>query len=91
MLHLKNFNNYMIQKYRTSGTGHVKIVTVCHSLRSLLSRSKTYITGMMSGGFSSNNRDRIRLQVITFGNQVLPGKLVVFLKSQIQDINNKKM
>lgn len=36
----------------------------------------------MSGSFGSNNRDGIRLQVITLSNQLLPGKLVVILKSQ---------
>lgn len=42
---------------------------------------KTYITGSMSGSFGSNNRDGIRLQVITLSNQLLPSKLVVILKS----------
>lgn len=41
---------------------------------------KSYITGSMSGSFGSNNRDSIRLQVITFSNQFLPGKFVVVLK-----------
>lgn len=39
----------------------------------------------MLGGFGSNNGDSIRLQVVTFGNQLLPGQLVVVLKSQNTD------
>lgn len=51
---------------------------------------ETYITGSMSGSFGSNNRNGIRLQVITFSDMLLPGKFVVFLKWQITVKSNNK-
>lgn len=41
---------------------------------------KTYITGGMSGSFGSDNRDGIRLEVVAFSDQILPGIFVVVLK-----------